>query len=429
MFTHRNRWMAALAAASLLLGAAVAFADEPAAEAEEEDDSVPAGVSYALDATLSSHHVKHLQFGPDGFDWGEGFARARGFYGFGQGAYVTAGGVVMTTRNTDYFGVKDENDGLLDQLALVVPNLGESGFGFSIGRQPIVLGDGFLVGDGYYDRRAALWNIPLGFYDGATAHFARGPHTFTAAVTDFSPSFAGPDVETQGLIVAGEYSLKPKEGQELALTFVRADVDFDDANSTPYAFSVRGKHATGPWSFGTEIVFEGGQMDGADLAGKGGHAEVMWQGEGRLKPSVKLQGFWFSGDDPDTEENEGYYPWQYTWSDWSNWYVGDLLASTVGTASNMRIVMAQFGCEPREGTKFRLLAHKFDRVEAADTPFAVELDAVVDQDFGHGLSGYVMGAWAKAGDEGEAEFAAGDAEASMQLFVAVTWKFSGKLAK
>lgn len=427
MFSNHHRWMAALAAATLLFGSAAAFADEPAAEAEEEDDAVPAGVSYSFDATLSNHHVKNAYFSADGIaDWSEGFARARGFYGFGKGAYVTAGGVVMRTQGTDYYLTHDENDGLLDQLALVVPNVGESGFGFSVGRQSIVLGDGFLVGDGYLDHRAALWNIPLAFYDGVTAHFSQGPHALTAAVTDFSPSFAGPDVKTDGMIMAGEYAWSPKDGDQLALAFVRADVDFDDANSTPSAFSLRGKHAAGAFSVGGEFVFESGELDGAKLAGKGGHAEVMWQGASRSKPFVKLQGFWLSGDDPDTEKNEGYFPWQFTWSDWSNWYVGDLLASTVVTSSNMRIVVAQLGCEPREGTKFRLLAHKFDRVEAADTPFAIELDAIIDQDFGHGLSGYVMGAWAKPGDEGEAEFGP---ETATQLFAAVTWKFSGKLAQ
>jgi len=426
MLTKKQGCLAAWMLALLLGSATMAWAEDPAAAEEAEDDAVPEGVSYALDATLSYHNVDKLQFAPGAFHWGEGFARARGFYGFGKGAYVTAGGVVMTTVKEDYFGTKDESDGLLDQLALVVPNLGESGFGFSIGRQSIVLGDGFLVGDGYYDRRAALWNIPLSFYDGATAHFAQGPHSLTAAVTDFSPSFAGPDVKTDGLIMAGQYSWAPKEGAELALTFVRADVDFDDEGSTPNAFSVRGKHSQGAVSFGTEIVIEGGELNGASLAGKGGHAEVMWQGEGRFKPSVKLQGFWFSGDDPDTGDDEGYFPWQYSWSDWSNWYVGDLLASTVGTASNMRIIMAQLGCEPREGTTVRLLAHKFDRVEATEKPFAYEFDAVVDQSLGERLSAYVMGAYASPLDGGKLEWGE---DATMQLFGAVTWKFSGKLPK
>lgn len=427
MFTTKQGSIAVWLLALLLAGATMAWADEPAADAEEEDDSVPAGVSYSLEATGSNHHVKNAYFTKDqNSDWSEGFARARGFYGFGKGAYVTAGGVVMLTQGTDYFGTKDENDGLLDQLALVVPNVGESGFGFSIGRQPISLGDGFLVGDGYYDRRAALWNIPLSFYDGVTGHFAKGPHSLTAAVTDFSPSVAGPDVDTQGLIMAGEYAWSPKDGDQLALTFVRADVDFDEENSTPGAFSVRGKHAAGAVSFGGEFVVENGEMYGAKMAGKGGHAEVMWQGEGRFKPSVKLQGFWYSGDDPDTEKNEGYFPWQFSWSDWSNWYIGDLLGSTVLTSSNMRTILAQVALTPREGTGFRVLAHRFDRVEAEEKPFAYEFDAVIDQELPRGFSAWVMGAYATPLDGGKLEFGE---ENSMQMFAAVSWKFSGKVAQ
>jgi hypothetical protein len=105
----------------------------------------------------------------------EGFARARGFYGFGHGAYVTAGGVVMATMQKDYYENEDVNDGLLDQLALSMPDINGSGFGFTVGRQSLTLGDGFLIGDGYRDHFAAFWNIPLSFYDGVSVNWAKEP--------------------------------------------------------------------------------------------------------------------------------------------------------------------------------------------------------------------------------------------------------------
>ncbi|MBI5168717.1 MAG: hypothetical protein HZA61_04430 [Candidatus Eisenbacteria bacterium] len=426
MFTHKQRSIAVWLLALLLAAATAARADEPAAEAEE-DDSVPAGLSYALEATASNHHVKGAWFTPDSsFDWSEGFARARVFYGFGKGAHVTAGGVVMRTQGTDYFGTQDENDGLLDQLALVVPNAGESGFGFTIGRQSFTLGDGFLIADGYYDHRAALWNIPLAFYDGVSANWTQGPHHATAFAFDVSPSFGDPGDPLEGFLAGGEFGWTPSEGNDLALGFVRMDETKTDR--TPFAVTVRGSSTRGPWVIGGEFVFEGGSMGDVDLSGRGGHAEVVWTGEGRFKPTVKLQGFWFSGDDPATDtEDEGYDPWQFGWSDWSNWYVGDLLGSTVLTSSNMRTLLAQVGLTPREGTGFRVLAHRFDRVETeGDSPFAYEFDAVVDQELPHGLSAWVMGAYAMPLDAAKVEFGS---ENSMQLFAALSWKFSGKLAQ
>ncbi len=424
MHSNRKLAWAALALTTMLFGAAVAFAAEPAAEAEA-DDAVPAGVSYSLEATVSNHHVKNAWFTKDlNSDWSEGFARARGFYGFGKGAYVTAGGVVMRTQGTDYFGTQDEDDGLLDQLALCVPSVGESGFGFTIGRQAFTLGDGFLIADGYYDHRAALWNIPLSFYDGVSATWSKGAHHATAFAFDYSPSFFDPGNPPDGFLAGGEFGWTPAEGSDLTLGYVRSNVD--DLELKPQAFTLRGLRTQGPWAFGGEFVLERGSMEGADLAGKGGHAEVVWTGAGRYKPTVKLQGLWFSGDDPGTEEYEGYYPWQFGWTDWSNWYVGDLLGSTVLTSSNMRALVAQVGVTPREGTGFRVLAHRFDRVEAADTPFAYEFDAVLEQELPRGFSAWIMGAYATPLDEAEAEFGS---ENSMQLFASVSWKFSGKVAQ
>lgn len=425
MFTTKQGSAAVWLLVAMLAGATMAWADEPAAEAEE-DDSVPAGVSYSLEATASNHHVKNAWFTRDSsFDWSEGFARARGFYGFGKGAYVTAGGVVMRTQGTDYFGTHDEDDGLLDQLALCMPSIGESGFGLTVGRQSFTLGDGFLISDGYYDHRAGLWNIPLAFYDGVSVNWAKGPHHATAFAFDYSPSFGDPANPPDGYLAGAEFGWTASEGNDLSLGFVRADES--TTNSTPFALTFRGLGTRGEWTFGGELVVEGGEADSLSLSGLGGHAEVVWTGAGRFKPTVKLQGLWLSGDDPATEDKvESFNPWQFGWSDWSNWYVGDLLGSTVLTSSNMRTILVQAGLTPREGTGFRVLAHRFDRVQADKKPFAYEIDAVLDQDLGHGLSAWIMGAYAKPLDG--AKFENGK-ENSMQLFASVSWKFSGKLAQ
>ena len=58
------------------------------------------------------------------------------------------------------------------------------------GRQDLQVGDGFLIGDGYRDTKAALWNIPLNFYDAVRADWAQGPWHALAFGARISPSYS-----------------------------------------------------------------------------------------------------------------------------------------------------------------------------------------------------------------------------------------------
>jgi hypothetical protein len=158
------------------------------------------------------------------------------------------------------------------------------------------------------------------------------------------------------------------------------------------------------------------------MAGRGGHGRVV-VGRGQVQAHAEGRYFLFSGDDPDTEKDETYDPWQYTWSDWSSYYVGDLVASTVGSSTDMHIGVLQAGITPREGTGLRLLAHRFDRDTGSDKPLAYEVDLILDQALGENFSAWVMAAVASPID------AADDEETSTQIFASVSWKFSGKLPK
>jgi hypothetical protein len=63
MHTTKQGRIAAWLLAIMLAGATVAFAEDTPAPAEaEEDDAVPAGVSYSLDATGSYHNVSIAYF-------------------------------------------------------------------------------------------------------------------------------------------------------------------------------------------------------------------------------------------------------------------------------------------------------------------------------------------------------------------------------
>ena len=158
---------------------------------------------------------------------------------------------------------------------------------------------------------------------------------------------------------------------------------------------------------------------------KGWHANLVWAGGSGWKPTLRLHYSMLSGDDPTTTKDETFEVWQPTWNDWSEHYMGDLLASTVGAWSDMRISLAQLGVTPREGTTVRVLAHRFDRDQGATKPFAYEFDAVLDQDLGKGWSGWIMGGLVKPLDRAKADYATD--KSSTQLFASLTYKFGGAI--
>lgn len=381
--------------------------------------------SYTLEGTLSLHNSDRAYFQPGVANWGEGFARARVLHALSPALRLEVGGVVMNTMGTDYDGVGDRADGRLDRLTLTLGDL-ERGPSLVVGRQELRIGEGFLIGDGYYDTRAARWNIPLSFYDGVTARWNAGKGRVTAFATDYSPSFGDADLGfvPDGLIAGGELAWTPAEGHELAIAYLARD-DRSATKDLTRTWSVRGAAARGPWSVTSEAVFESGSFDGVEVAGRGGRLGVTYTHDGPWSPTVRAEYVLLTGDDPDTPEDETYDPWHYTWNDWSNWYLGDMLGSTVGTWTDMRTALLEVKLSPREGTGMRVLAHRFDRDQGKPAPYAWEFDGVLEQSFGERWSAWIMGAWVTPLERAKLE--SGSDQRTTQVFASVTWRFEGRL--
>jgi hypothetical protein len=418
----------AFALALVVGGAVVASAADSTAVAPSTP--VAQGLSWSFEGTGSMHSVDHPYFGTgDRRDnWSEGFARLRANYGHPEGLWLSVGGTVAGTASTDYYGTNHVGDGRVDQLELGLANVGGSGVSFTAGRQDIVLGDGFLVGDGYVDRIAALWNIPFNFYDGVLVDWKSAKVHALAFGVNISRSLGSNGEYPSGAIYGGELGASVTEGSDVSL----AVVQMDDSHATDLnarAYSLRATLPIETVTLSGEAVLEGGTLADADLAGKGGHVKFEVPVKAKWSPVVTGEYFYFSGDDPGTTDNEGYFPFQFRWSDWSKYYVGDLLASTVGTSTDMQILRGQVSVTPREGTGVRLLAHRLDRarkVLSEGSPdkqkaFGYEYDLVVDQAFGPHWSGWVMGGFATPLDAAKAEWGGG--ATSGQVFASISWKF------
>ncbi len=425
----------------LALGAGAARAQEEAAadSAGGDEGGVPAGFSYGVEATSSYHYANNPYFGADWgitregagkttYSWTEGFTRLRLNYGLPRGAYVSAGGVLLGTGGTDYFGVEDVGDGRVDQLLAGWPDVGGSGLSLVAGRQDLQVGDGFLIGDGYLDRRAALWNIPLNFYDAVRADWARGPWRVLAFGAHLSHSFGSEGVYPKGIEYGGEAGWSAAEDRAVALgVFQRADDG--PAQLDARAYSLRGALGLRGFTLAGEGVQEAGTAGAVDLKGRAGHLGLTYGPELRFKPYAEVAYLFFSGDDPATPEDEGFYPWEYRWSDWSRYYVADFVGSTLVFNNDARIWKLECGVTPFADTGVRLLAHRIDLdtgsawgglPEGVGRGFADELDLVVDQALGDRWSAWVMGAYVVPREAGKA--LVGRARAG-QLFVSLSYAF------
>ncbi len=433
-------------------------ADEAAAEPA---GAVPDGFSFGAEATTSYHYVNHPYFGADwgievpvgkapaNFSWGEGFTRIRVNYGLPQGLWTSVGGVLSATASTDYYGVDGVGDGMLDQLLVGASRIGGTGLSVVAGRQDLQVGDGFLIGDGYRDSRAALWNIPLNFYDGVRADWTQGPWHALAFGTQLSPSFSeavtvmpvdaegAPDPEgaevtltlrPKGNLYGGEVGWSAGEDRALALGYFQR-VDDGTTDLDPRAISLRGSWGAGGLTLAGELVGESGTLGTVDLKGRGGHLGLTYAPAGKGDPYSQLEYFYFSGDDPATPANEGFYPWNYRWTDWSRYYVSDLMASTLVFNNDARIWKLEFGYTPLENTGLRLLLHRIGLdtgssfgglPEGVGHAFSDEACLVVDQALGGGWSAWVMGGYARPLEAAKA--LVGEAP-SGQLFVSLTYKF------
>jgi len=454
METGRSNGMRGLAwlwtgCALLAFTAGAAWAAEEAAV--DPGGAVPAGLSYGVEVASSYHYVNHAYFGANqnitsdpakqNYTWSEGFARSRVNYGLPLGAWLSAGGVYMSTIGTDYYGSKDAGDGMLDQLLAGWSGIGGTGLSVVAGRQDLQVGDGFVIGDGYRETKAGLWSMPLNFYDALRVDWAQGPWHALAFGARLSPSFTETALDPENAEIevtlwpkgnqyGGEVGWSAGEERSLALGYFQREDD-GSTELDARAISLRGALGARGFTLAGELVAESGTAGEVDLKGRGGHLGLTYAFERKGEPYAQIEYLLFSGDDPETPEYEGYYPWEYRWIDWSKWYVGDLMASTLVFNDDLRIWKLECGYSPLENTSLRLLLHRIDLdtgasygglPEGVGRGFADEADLVVDQALGERWSAWLMGGYARPRDAAKARVGGAT---SGQLFLSLTYKFEG----
>jgi hypothetical protein len=254
------------------------------------------------------------------------------------------------------------------------PGLGENALDFSIGKQKYQIGNGFFMWDGGSDGsdRGGYWlGVRKAFYMTAIAKLSTGPYKLEAF-------YLKPNDEpyTSTDVVGANFEYAAGEAGTVGVTYLkitdsdrarRDDMDFLDwrLSLTPFAsdrsFSLAGEFA---------LEVNGSSMHSSAWYGEAGYAfdETFWT------PSISYRYAWFEGDDPDTEDTEVWDPLFYGFSDWSTWYVGEIIGEFVTLNRDLGIQTVRLAAHPTDELTVQLIYNYFRLLETTNEVAARDLD-------------------------------------------------------
>jgi hypothetical protein len=293
------------------------------------------------------------------------------------------------------------------------------GFQLTAGRQDFVIGDGFLVADGYNDDLAARYSIPLKYWDGLSARGTLGDLRLAALAANLSGSFGYRGLSARGQVYAGDVAWTHGPLDVGATGFAR--VDNGTADLDLRMVSGRGAYRLGRVTASGEYAHQGGRILGGDTRAYGYHADLQYAP--REDAFVRLRHARFSGDDPATPKNEGFQSWHYGSLDWEQWYLGDIVGARYLLNANERAYSIDGAFAPAEGWTARLLLEYFDfdrSVPGRSRHFATESDFVLDYQPSEAWEFWFL--FAAAAPGAGAPFPLGD-KLTTEAFLNLTYRF------
>jgi hypothetical protein len=270
---------------------------------------------------------------------------------------------------------------LFDNLSLTLKAIGGTPLALKLGRQDIILGNGWLVLDGtpldgsrslYFDAIRTTWtglsadrSVELIYLD-QSADTARFPSPLNGS---------GEDQIEQGEWGAVLYARSRG---------LRADTDFDaffmykDNRENPtarnlrinngapfpspsedgevYTSGLRADTRLNPsWTTRAEGAYEWGRRNGRDLSAIGLNTRPTWRGGDSLENGLHLDYEYLSGDDPDTRDDETFDPLWGRWPQWSELIIYQWpLDGRVGEATDLHRLNLGWGAKLHPNTELKL---------------------------------------------------------------------------
>lgn len=285
---------------------------------------------------------------------------------------------------------------LFDNLSFTLKAIGGAPLALKLGRQDIILGNGWLVLDG----------TPL---DGSrTLYFdaARATWTDLPAATSLELIYMDQSADTGRFPapLAGDDEDQVEQDERGAVLYlrsrgVRADTDLDASliykenrpkvtagnlrvnNGAPfpsppdqgevYAAGLRADARLSPsWTARAEGAYQWGRRNGRDLSALGLNGRLAWGLGDTLGKGVHLGYEYLSGDDPDSGDDEAFDPLWGRWPQWSELMIYQWpLDSRVGEATNLHRLNLGWGAKPHPSAEVTLDYHAlWADQESARTP-------------------------------------------------------------
>jgi hypothetical protein len=307
-------------------------------------------------------------------------------------------------------------------------SLGKDFLDISFGRQQYVAGNGFIFYDqsGNGGNRGAFW---IGRRHAANyAGIIRLKYDQLKSDLIYLEADDNPDSDTKVGGVTLDYSFN-KIGS-LGGGFYNVDSNIDTRDSmnlynirfslNPFnAFNV--SPALKPLSLEGEYVYEDNN-DQLEASGWYLSASYRWE-NASWRPNLTYRYASFEGDNPNSGKSEDFDPLFYGFSDWGNWYQGEILGEYVLTNSNLNSHMVKVNVKPVDPLSINLFFYHFrlDNPEGfgvQSRDFADEWNLTVDWTANEHLSFSLVGAYADP-DSGAREFTGGDDEWSYGMLYGI----------
>lgn len=305
-----------------------------------------------------------------------------------MGTWVPTGKLEFAVKLTNEFRVylapKDRefnfHEIFFDQLYLKLKNVGKLPLTLTLGRQNIILGEGFVVMDGHPldGSRSIYFNAVRVDYQfnkdhRLTAFFTYQPETdnILPVINDKDAPLIEQPEQGVGFYYSGTFN---KTG--IDAYFIRKDVKGTDKRPVESGINTLGARVKLPLASRLSVTAEGAYQFGTwgdfDRAAVGGYFHLDYKtGENvPLLRTVTVGGIYLSGDDPSTGKMEGWDPLFSRWPKWSESYIYTLIRENgVAYWSNLNSIYVSLSMDFTERMNLILTLHRLGAGEIGGGEF------------------------------------------------------------
>ena len=234
---------------------------------------------------------------------------------------------------------------------------------FTVGRTQYRLGNGMLLWDGAAEggSRGGYWtNARKAFEFAAIARIQPGAHRFETFYLDRDEL---DENELGTRLAGGNYELRIGEHSTFGATYFQTWADAVRARRRDGMHVFNARAYTAPLPSLRALAFEGEyaseqNRDRIHAAAWTGQAAYTFE-SAAWTPRLVYRYALFSGDDPETPENETFDPLLPGFSDWGAWWQGEIAGEYAISNSNLASHMVRLHVEPRDTLSGGLILFHF----------------------------------------------------------------------